>query len=94
MIHQMSRTMRCHCKKRKDTLFQCGHELKVFGFKLGKWGNRWYSNSTYCEKVQNLFETGFFSQNNTCINPVDENDDFVLETNDECVAEVVEMVSG
>jgi hypothetical protein len=68
--------------------------LKVFGFKLGEWGNRWYSNSTYCDKVQNLFETGFFSQNNVGTDKADENEDFVMATNDECVAKVVEMVTG
>lgn len=74
-------------------MVQCGHELKVFGFKLVEWGNRWYSNSTYCDKVQNLFRTGFFVQNDgTVADPID--DDFEFTTNDECTAEVVEMVTG
>jgi hypothetical protein len=50
-IHWFSRTSRCPYKKRKHLLVQCGHELKVFGFKLPEWSNRWFSNATYCEKV-------------------------------------------
>jgi hypothetical protein len=96
-IHQLSRTTRCSCKKRKQLLVQCGHELKVNGFKLHEWSNRWFSNATYCEKVQNLFQTGFFSQTEAPVDPEDEEDndnDFIFQTNDECTAEVVEMVLG
>jgi hypothetical protein len=60
-----------------------------------EWGNRWFSNSTYCEQVQNLFRTGLFASK-TVIAPepstMDE-DDNVFETNDECVAEVIQMFS-
>jgi hypothetical protein len=76
---------------------QCGHELKLFGYKLGDWSNRWFSNSTYCKKVQNIFRTGFFDLCHIQSDPVDEDDadvEFDFETNDECTAEVVEMVVG
>jgi hypothetical protein len=98
-IHRMSRTKRCPCNKRKQLLVQCGHELKVFGFQMPQWSNRWLSNATYCEKVQNLFQTGFFSQVGAGaitqpIDEEDESDDFIFETSDECTAEVIEMVIG
>ncbi len=93
-IHQMTRTNRCSCKKRKQMLVQCGHKLRVFGFKLAQWSNRWFSNATYCKEVQNLFQTGFFIQTGASKYPSDKEDDFNFETNDECTAEVVEMVIG
>jgi hypothetical protein len=74
-------------------LIQCGHKLKVFGFKMGEWSNRWYSNSTYCEQVQNLFRTGFFSSSTAVApEPLDDDND-VMVVDDECVAEVIQMFS-
>jgi hypothetical protein len=74
-------------------LIQCGHELKVFGFKMGEWSNRWYSNSTYCEQVQNLFWTGFFSSSAAVAPEPLDNDGDVMVIDDECVAEVINMFS-
>jgi hypothetical protein len=75
-------------------LIQCGHELKVFGFKMGDWSNGWYSNSTYCEQVQNLFRTGFFPPSTAIVpGPLDDDDDDVMIVDDECVAEVINMFS-
>jgi hypothetical protein len=92
-IHCFSRETRCLCTKRKQMLIQCGHELKVFGFKMGEWSNRWYSNSTYCEQAQNLFRTGFFSSLTAVApEPVDEDDDGMV-VDDECVAEVINVFS-
>jgi hypothetical protein len=74
-------------------LIQCGHELQVFGFKMGEWSNRWYSNSTYCEQVQNLFRTGFFSSSTAVATEPEGDDDDVMVADDECVADVINMFS-
>jgi hypothetical protein len=64
-----------------------------FFFKMGEWSNRWYSNSTYCEKVQNLFRTGFFFSS-TAVEPESlDDDDVVMVVDDECVDEVINMFS-
>jgi hypothetical protein len=61
---------------------------------MGEWSNRWYSNSTYCEQVQNLFRTGFFSSTATVApEPWDDDDDDVMIVDDECVAKVINMFS-
>jgi hypothetical protein len=93
-IHCFSCETRCLCTKRKQMLIQCGHELKVFGFKMGDWSNRWYCNSTYCEQVQNLFRTGLFPPSTDIVpGPLDDDDDDVMIVDDECVAEVINMFS-
>jgi hypothetical protein len=60
---------------------------------MGEWSNRWYSNSTYCVQVQNLFRTAFFSSSTAVApEPMDDDDD-VMTVDDECVAEVINMFS-
>jgi hypothetical protein len=100
-IHRFSQTQRCVCRKHKQQLIQCGHELKVLGFRLRDWDHRWFTNRTYCREVQSLFETGFFGSSNRVGDLADPNaatfddkDSHTFETNDVCAAEMVSLTTN
>jgi hypothetical protein len=67
-IHQFSELIRCTCTRRVMHRAQYGAELLHFGFDIGMWESRWYNPVTYCQRVTDFKQAGFFAVSNQ--NPI------------------------